>query len=122
MADRQKVIVLEDDAIFGNLLAEMLGDYYDVETGSNGLQGIAMCLEGGVAAVVTDIVMPDLDGMQMLLEFRKNPLLVSIPVFIVSTTDFSAEARMFPQVRGTFLKNENAGVIVDAVRKTLQGG
>lgn len=119
MADRQKIVILEDDEMFAALLAETLGEYFDVEVGYNGLQGIALCLEGGVAAVVTDISMPDLDGLQMLTEFNKNPRLSAIPVMVVTTADFSLEAERFPQVRGVFSKSKSVEFIVEAVRQEL---
>jgi len=123
MGNRKKIVVLDDDEIFSALLAEMLGEYYDVSVGHTGLQGIAMCLEGGVAAVLTDIGMPDLDGIQMLREFQKVPRLASIPVMVVTATHFNrsnrSEVQCFPQVLGMFSKTESVGIIVEAVKKAL---
>lgn len=110
-------MILEDNEVFAALLAETLGEYYEVALGVNGLQGIALCLEGGVAALVTDLVMPDFDGVQMLKEFKKNPLLASIPVLVVSASDFSAELKEFPQVRGVYSKNDTAQTIFQALRQ-----
>jgi len=110
--------------MFAALLAETLGDHYNVAVGSNGLQGIAMCLEGGVAAVVTEVDLPDFDGVQMVTELSKNPVLSSIPVLVITATDFigysRAEVERFAQVRGIFYKSEVAAVIVEKVRGVLQ--
>ncbi|HNW44114.1 MAG TPA: response regulator [Elusimicrobiales bacterium] len=126
MDERLKVAVLEDDEMFAALLAELLGEYYDVVIGRNGLQGIALCLEGGVAAVVSEVGLPDFDGVKMLTEFRKNPRLSSIPVFMMTATDFfgytRAEIERFPQVRGILYKSESPEIIVEAVRTALHGG
>ncbi|MEK7722002.1 MAG: response regulator [Elusimicrobiota bacterium] len=123
MGDRQKIVILDDDEIFAALLAEMLGEHYDVAVGHNGLQGIALCLGGGVDAVLTDIGMPELDGIQMLAEFKKNPGLASIPVLVVTATNFThrsrSEVQRFPQVRGMFSKSEKAEIIIEAVKKML---
>ena len=120
MDPRPKIVILEDDEVFAALLAETLEEYYEVAVGTNGRQGIALCLQGGVAVIVTDLVMPDFDGVQMLKEFRKNPLLSSIPVLVVSASDFSDELKKFPQVRRVFSKNETAQTIYQAVRQLVQ--
>lgn len=124
MEGRQKIVILDDDEMFSALLAETLGEAYDVAVGHNGLQGIAMCLEGSVAAVITDIGMPDLDGIQMLAEFNINPRLSSIPVLVVTATHFNqrnrSEVQRFAQVRGVFSKDQSTGIIAEALRKALQ--
>lgn len=125
MEIRPRVVILEDNEMFAILLAETLGEYCEVVVGHNGLQGIALCLEAHTDLVVTDIGMPDLDGVQMLREFQKNPLLSSIPVLVVTATHFTqrsrSEVERFPQVRAMLSKMERIDVIAEAARKALQG-
>lgn len=51
----------------------------------NGLEALALLREEWVDLIMTDINMPDMDGEQLLLEVRKDPVLASVPVLIVST-------------------------------------
>ncbi len=72
-ADRARttVLVVEDDAAMRELLYEELSDEgYRVELASGGRAGIARVKEGGVDLVVTDVKMPDLDGLDALQEIR----------------------------------------------------
>lgn len=123
MDGRQRIIILEDNEVFAALLEECLGEFYDVAVGHTGLQGLAMCLEGGVDAVVTDIGMPDLTGVQMLAEFKKHPRLRDIPVIVVTASHFThysrEELKRYPQVRGLYSKTESMAVIMEAVKSML---
>ncbi|MSP59089.1 MAG: sigma-54-dependent Fis family transcriptional regulator [Myxococcales bacterium] len=68
---RTTVLVVEDDLEMRELLHEALSDEgYRVELASGGRAGIARVKEGGIDLVVTDVKMPDLDGLDALSEIR----------------------------------------------------
>ena len=68
---RTTVLVVEDDAAMRELLYEALSDEgYRVELASGGRAGIARVKAGGIDLVVTDVKMPDLDGLDALQEIR----------------------------------------------------
>jgi CheY-like chemotaxis protein len=121
--EKRKLVVLEDDEIFAALIAAALEEEFEVVTGHNGLQGIALCLEGGVAAVVTDIGMPDLDGLSMLREFDRHPALSPIPVLVITATHFNrlsrAELSRFPQVKRILSKTKSIDQLAAEVRAVL---
>lgn len=123
MEGRKKVVVLDDNEVFAALIAAALEEEFDIVVGHNGLQGISLCLEGGVSAVVTDLGMPEVDGIQMLREFQKNPALSSLPVLVVTATHFTqlskAEVSRFPQVRRMLSKTDSIDNIAAEVRAVL---
>ncbi|HBE88600.1 MAG TPA: hypothetical protein DDW67_05605 [Elusimicrobia bacterium] len=123
---RRKIVVLDDNEIFAELLAAAMGEYFDVLVGHTGLQGIAYFLEGGVDAVVTDISMPDFDGIQMLEEMSRNPVLRHIPVIVVTATHFNTISRdsvsRYPQVMRMLNKQEHVDRISAEVLDVLAGG
>lgn len=124
MENRQKIAILEDDEMFSALLAAALEDEFEVVVGHNGLQGIAICLEGGVAAVITDVGMPDLDGIQMLTEFGKDPRLSGIPVVVVTATHFTRlsrdEVSRFPQVKRMLSKTARVEALTSEIKAVLR--
>jgi CheY-like chemotaxis protein len=124
MERRLKLAVLEDNEVFAALMAAALEDEFDIVTGNNGLQGISLCLEGGVAAVITDIGMPDFDGVQMLTEFSRNPQLASIPVIVITATHFTRLSRetvsRFPQVKRLLSKTDSVGTLAAEVKAVLR--
>lgn len=123
MEGKPRVLVLEDNEMFAALIQAALEEDFEVLTGNNGLQGIALCLEGGVDAVVTDIGMPDFDGLSMLREFAKTPALASIPVLVVTATHFTRLSRedfsRFPQVKKILSKTESIDRIAAEVKAVL---
>lgn len=110
--------------MFAALMAAALEEEFDVVVGHNGLQGIALCLEGGVAAVITDIGMPELDGVQMLTEFSKDPRLAGIPVLVVTATHYTRLSRQevsrFPQVRRMLSKTASVEILTAEVKAVLR--
>ncbi|MDT8287733.1 MAG: response regulator [Elusimicrobiales bacterium] len=123
---RKKIVVLDDNEIFAALIAAALEDHCRVLLGHTGLQGIAYFLEGGVDAVVTDISMPDFDGLRMLEEMNRNPALRHIPVIVVTATHFNTIGRSsvsrYPQVMRMLNKQESVDRITAEVLDVLTGG
>ncbi len=70
-----KILVVDDNKKFLDLLNEFLTDNdYDVMISDNGKEAKKHFTEFNPDIVVTDIVMPDLDGIELLLELRQiNP-------------------------------------------------
>src|SRR5579871_3579925 len=84
---RTTVLVVEDDAAMRELLSEALTDEgYRVELAPGGRAGIARVREGGVDLVVTDVKMPDLDGLDALQEIRA----VDSPPHVIVITAFGS--------------------------------
>jgi DNA-binding NtrC family response regulator len=79
------VLVVEDDAAMRELLRESLDEGgYQVETAAGGRAGIARVKAGGIDVVVSDVKMPDLDGMDMLREIKAcepSPHVITITAF-----------------------------------------
>jgi CheY-like chemotaxis protein len=123
MEGRKKIVVLDDNEVFAELIRASLEEEFDVVVGHNGLQGIALCLEGGVACVVTDIGMPDFDGLRLISELSRNPALSSIPVVVVTASHFNTVSRTevakHPQVRRMLSKMENIDKIAGEIRAVL---
>ncbi|HNW34657.1 MAG TPA: response regulator [Candidatus Ozemobacteraceae bacterium] len=68
-----KILLVEDDssirAFLGNLLQK---NGYDVETASNGREGLDAFRQTRPDIILTDIIMPDMSGLQMLGKIRKT--------------------------------------------------
>ena len=124
MQGRLKIVILDDNEIFAALMAAALEEEFDIVMGHNGLQGISLCLEGGVAAMVTDLGMPDMDGVGMLREMKKDPRLSAIPVMVVTATHFTRlsreEVARFPQVKRMLSKVTSVDILAAELRAVLR--
>ena len=77
------ILVVDDELFFRRLYAELLGDDgYRVETVASGDEALARIHRGGVDLVLTDMVMPGLDGLQLL---RRTRSLDNPPEVILAT-------------------------------------
>ena len=75
MSGEQSVLVVEDDEGLANIIALILGqEGFDVRTAHNGTLGYFAYFHEPTEWVVTDIQMPELDGLQMMQGIRSiNP-------------------------------------------------
>jgi PAS domain S-box-containing protein len=81
---RPRLLFVEDEATLRDHLAERLSDDYLVDTAGNGNEALLAVLRAKPALVVTDIVMPDMDGVELLKTLRQTPNTRSIPVLLIS--------------------------------------
>ena len=82
---RASILVVEDDAAMREMLREALAeDGYLVETAAGGRIGVERVKRGGIDLVVSDVKMPDLDGLDMLREIKAvtpSPYVITITAF-----------------------------------------
>lgn len=79
-------MVVEDDADAREVLIEVLQhEGFTVEGASNGAEAIALLDRGVLPGVILlDVMMPVMDGHEVMRRLRANPSWASIPVAIVS--------------------------------------
>jgi two-component system chemotaxis response regulator CheY len=66
-----KILVIDDDAIVRRTLTKILEDGgYEVVNADDGLRGMAMFRSEQPDLVITDIIMPDQEGIQTITEMR----------------------------------------------------
>ena len=67
MATPYRVLVVEDDDNLGQIMVEILtAAGYEVQTADDGLHGFMMYVQQQPEVVLTDIQMPELDGLEMM--------------------------------------------------------
>lgn len=66
-----KVLVIDDDATMRRMIHRTLANAgHEVVEAANGVQGMRMFLTQGPAVVITDLIMPDQEGIQTIREIR----------------------------------------------------
>lgn len=82
--DRPRVLVVEDDPHLRRSIALILAaEGYDPSEAADGEEGLRSCRSGGWACVLTDTMMPRVDGLEMLRRLREERVSVP-PVLLVS--------------------------------------
>jgi signal transduction histidine kinase len=83
-APKPRLLFVEDEATLREHLAERLSDEYIVDTAGNGNDALLAVMRAKPILVVTDIVMPDMDGVELLKTLRQSPGTRGIPVLLIS--------------------------------------
>ncbi|MFL6605564.1 MAG: ATP-binding protein [Steroidobacteraceae bacterium] len=78
------LLFVEDEATVREHLAQRLSDEYLVDTAGNGTEALLAVMRAKPSLVVTDIVMPDMDGVELLKTLRQTPGTQGIPVLLIS--------------------------------------
>ncbi|MBR4667742.1 MAG: response regulator [Butyrivibrio sp.] len=101
MADRS-ILIVDDNEINRGILGEIFKDKYDIIEAGNGVEAIKYMDEqkDRLAAILLDIVMPEMDGYAVLEAMQeKDNLNDSIPVLMI-TADTSTEAERTSYQKG----------------------
>lgn len=96
---QKKVLIIEDDLILLNLLKEkLIKTGYNVISAENGKTGLRMVASEQPDLVLLDIILPGMDGINVLQEMRKNPAISSTAVIIVSNSGQPVEIEKAKQL------------------------
>ncbi|WP_448701386.1 two-component regulator propeller domain-containing protein [Mucilaginibacter sp. AW1-3] len=90
---RPTVLVVEDDPDLRNFLENKLNNYYQVVTATNGFEGLNMAKSSYPDIVISDVMMPEMDGIQMLDAIKHDHNVSHIPVILL-TAKSSVESRI----------------------------
>jgi CheY-like chemotaxis protein/two-component sensor histidine kinase len=88
LAGRGRVLVIDDDARAAELLdAYLTGAGYQVRTASSGEAGLTEAGAWRPDAILLDVVMPGLDGWDVIRRLKRDEALRTIPVFFATIVD-----------------------------------
>jgi len=91
----REVLVIDDDRDFVQLVRrflEAMGGKYEVRWAYEGEEALARIREKRPDLLLLDLIMPGLDGFQLLEELRRDEELRGIPVIIVTATSYGEDA------------------------------
>lgn len=120
----ERILVVDDDPFVGEMLAIVLeGEGYRVGAACSGREALGMLGEStGTALVLTDMLMPGMDGLELTREIRK--LDSRVPVLILSARNDEEFGRQAAAsgAQGCLVKDEELiERIGDVVAETLRG-
>ncbi len=86
-----QILIIEDDVTVRSNIAELLdAEEYEVVTAENGFAGVLWSQEHIPGLVICDMMMPELDGRDVLTALREDPRTESIPfIFLTARADKS---------------------------------
>lgn len=79
----KKILIAEDDGFMAKLItSKLLEDGFEVDTVINGKEASLKAKDNDYSLILTDLIMPVMDGFQLLTELKKNNN--KVPVFVFS--------------------------------------
>ena len=93
-SDIYSVLLVEDNESISSFLAEQLSNSFIVETASNGVEALEKLKAGQFDIVVTDIMMPQMDGLELCSKVKADIDISHIPVvFITAKNDLETKVK-----------------------------
>ena len=81
---RARILIADDNADMRQYLARLLSENYEVETVADGSEALASAREHPPQLVLSDVMMPELDGFELLKQLRSDEQTRGIPVILLS--------------------------------------
>lgn len=92
MKKQKTILVVEDDKSLRDAIVDILrlNDFLAVEA-KNGKEGLALALEKHPDIILLDLLIPEMDGMSVLREIRKDTWGENVPVIILTNLSANKE-------------------------------
>ncbi|MCF0094270.1 SpoIIE family protein phosphatase [Micromonospora sp. MH99] len=87
-----RILVVDDNVDLREHVTRLLSPTWEVVTASDGLAALTLAREGGFDLVLTDVMMPRLDGFGLVGALRNDPRTRDVPIVLLSARAGSAEA------------------------------
>ncbi|RRA98070.1 hybrid sensor histidine kinase/response regulator transcription factor [Larkinella rosea] len=97
--ERVRILLVEDNAELAQFITESLPFWYEFDLAHNGLEGLTMALEHMPDVVISDVMMPVMDGYTLCNNLKSDQRTSHIPVVLL-TAKVSYEDRIEGLTRG----------------------
>ena len=82
--DPVSILIVEDNVELRNFLSDILSESYRVLTATNGQEGLNQAREYIPDLIISDIMMPAMDGLDMVKNIKENREICHIPIILLS--------------------------------------
>lgn len=86
---KQRILVVDDSKMNHEILCEMLKDDFEIIEATNGQECVSLIEQYGkeISLVLLDIVMPVMDGFEILMYMNRNHWIEDVPVIMISSEE-----------------------------------
>ena len=113
-----EVLVVDDDRVSRDLLRRILArNGWTVHEAHNGVRGLEQMKRLKPSVVLLDLIMPEMNGFEMLKEIQREPELRIIPVIVVTSKDLSGEERAWLHDHAASVLTKDANTRIELVKE-----
>lgn len=117
----KRILVVEDDPDLAKMLARILThEGYEVATCADGAEALRHLDDHPVDLLVTDLMMPGMEGEEMLLELRRRRSSPMVPVILVSASAVREQVANRLKVEASLSKPFDTEELVQLVATLLE--
>ena len=123
--DELRVLIVDDSSVMRASLSKMVAPISSsVLVACNGKEGLATALGNGIDLILSDVDMPDLDGIEMCRQLRQDDSTRSKPIILLSSFDSDADIERGFRAGATAYLSKTAGptrileTIMEVLRKS----
>jgi signal transduction histidine kinase/DNA-binding response OmpR family regulator len=80
----ETILIVEDNKDLRKYLKEQLANQYIIKTAKDGKIGLQKALKFGISLVISDVMMPEMDGFELCQQIKSQPELCHIPVILLT--------------------------------------
>ena len=80
-------MIVEDTPDLREFLVKNFEDIYDVLSAKNGAEALAILEKQACDLIISDALMPEMDGFNLLMKVRNDEMLCHIPFILLSVID-----------------------------------
>ncbi|MDO5562401.1 MAG: EAL domain-containing protein [Synergistaceae bacterium] len=121
---KRKILLVDDNKIELEMLTLFLKDEYDILTADSGESALAVLGKKylTISVIVLDIVMPGMDGYEVMERIKKNSLYAPIPIIVVTALDdIEAHEKALEYGANGFISKPFSGsMILHSVRNAVK--
>ena len=82
------ILIVDDIEINRAILTEIFQNEYNIIEASNGVEAVEVLNKGiKISAMLLDLLMPEMNGIEVLKEMNRNGLIKKIPVFLITASN-----------------------------------
>ena len=118
---KQFVLIVDDEFGLAEMSAELLAeDGYDVAIAINGKLALAVMESRKVSLVLTDLMMPVMDGPEMIRIMRADPRFAKIPVILMTALPEALDSAGESLHDAMLVKPFSVRELLETTRRLLQ--
>lgn len=123
MAEKLKIVLVDDQGLWGRGLSELLTNHYgfNVLGAVGSIEELRLLIAEQPDLLLMDIRMKPLDGLAMLVQLRKEGCNTPAVMLTMSDSEADLEKAIRAGVRGYLLKDMEPEELVEAIRRVIAG-
>ena len=120
---KTKILVVEDSGPMRSLIAAALEEHLEVDVyeAESGFAALKLIPDTMFNIIITDINMPDINGLELISFLRQHPNFKSVPIIIISTEGAEADRKRGIEIGANdyLVKPFTEGQLVNTIQKFL---